>query len=392
MLDISNELKLIVKNNLSASDNNTLLLLYHPLIGSDAYVLYNLLYLLGTSNVKIKNHRYIKEITNFSILQIEQARIILEQFLLVRSYNTNDSYIYEIYPPMKANAFLANDIFGRLYLKRKNNSVLLQTKKYFSNDEEIPTDYINITSKIDNLIKDDWVEEDEQTFSNNQAKLISKSNLEMPISFNTKAFLKQVGEIRFPLVSRTLENIKLIEELATIHGLGIDAMNKNVGRSLKGQILDKELLKDKCRKSKNKIESIEENSYVVSPILFLQKIQNGPVFPSEKKLLEDLVLEYKMKPEVVNVLVEYALKDNSKVLNNAYVEKIAASWIRLNIDTSEKALEQIKGRNNNKTNKFAKYKTNNHDAIPKWTSVDAKTDDEEFDQKKYEELLKKLGG
>ncbi|MEG0823863.1 MAG: hypothetical protein RSG07_05100, partial [Erysipelotrichaceae bacterium] len=78
MIEISNELKLIVKNNLSASDNNTLLLLYHPLIGSDAYVLYNLLYLLATSNVKIKNHRYIKEITNFSMLQIEQARIILE--------------------------------------------------------------------------------------------------------------------------------------------------------------------------------------------------------------------------------------------------------------------------------------------------------------------------
>ncbi|MEG2685036.1 MAG: DnaD domain protein [Erysipelotrichaceae bacterium] len=392
MIEISNELKLIVKNNLSASDNNTLLLLYHPLIGSDAYVLYNLLYLLATSNVKIKNHRYIKEITNFSMLQIEQARIILEQFLLVRSYTSNDSYIYEIYPPMKANNFLANDIFGRLYQKQKGNSVLLQTKKYFSCDDEIPSDYINITSKIDNLIKDDWIQQDEEIFNNNQAKLKNKSNLEMPISFNTKAFLKQVGEIRFPIESRTPENIKLIEELGTIHGLGIDAMNKNVGRSLKGQILDKELLKDKFRRSKNKIESIEENDYAVSPILFLQKIQNGPIFAAEKKLLESLVLEYKMKPEVVNVLVEYALRENSQTLSNAYVEKIAASWLRLNIDTSEKALNQIKGRRYNKPNKFAKYKTDNHDAIPKWTSAETKAEDEEFDQNKYEQLLKKAGG
>ncbi|MEG0823862.1 MAG: hypothetical protein RSG07_05095, partial [Erysipelotrichaceae bacterium] len=111
---------------------------------------------------------------------------------LVRSYTSNDSYIYEIYPPMKANNFLANDIFGRLYQKQKGNSVLLQTKKYFSCDDEIPSDYINITSKIDNLIKDDWIQQDEEIFNNNQAKLKNKSNLEMPISFNTKAFLKQV--------------------------------------------------------------------------------------------------------------------------------------------------------------------------------------------------------
>ena len=48
-----------------------------------------------------------------------------------------------------------------------------------------------------------------------------------------------------------------------------------------------------------------------------------------------------MKPEVVNVLIEYVLETTNQRFTRNYVEKVAGVWVRLGIDTKEKALAQI---------------------------------------------------
>ena len=58
-------------------------------------------------------------------------------------------------------------------------------------------------------------------------------------------------------------------------------------------------------------------------------------------MIETLITDFKMKPEVVNVLIEYVLEKTNQRFSKSYVEKIASVWVRLNIDTSEKALSLI---------------------------------------------------
>lgn len=82
------------------------------------------------------------------------------------------------------------------------------------------------------------------------------------------------------------------------------------------------------------------------PIVFhrfaLQNLQHGvEVSRSDKYLIEALISDFKMKPEVVNVLIEYVLKMKNQQFPKAYVEKVASTWVRLEIDTSEKALAHI---------------------------------------------------
>jgi len=53
-------------------------------------------------------------------------------------------------------------------------------------------------------------------------------------------------------------------------------------------------------------------------------------------------MRMRLNPEVVNVLIEHALtSSNDKSLKKAYVETIAASWVRLNITTKDQALAHI---------------------------------------------------
>ena len=42
-------------------------------------------------------------------------------------------------------------------------------------------------------------------------------------------------------------------------------------------------------------------------------------------------------------MIEYVLDKNNQNLNKNYVEKVASSWVRLKIDTKDKALAHIRG-------------------------------------------------
>ena len=86
-----------------------------------------------------------------------------------------------------------------------------------------------------------------------------------------------------------------------------------------------------------------KNPYALPPVRFLQSKQHGiEVSRSDAYLIETLITDFKMKPEVVNVLIEYVLEKTNQRFSKSYVEKIASVWVRLNIDTSEKALAHIK--------------------------------------------------
>ena len=127
-----------------------------------------------------------------------------------------------------------------------------------------------------------------------------------------------------------------------------------------------------------------------SPIDFLKSKHDGaePV-KRDINLLEDLIIDYKLKPGVVNVLIDYVLRTNDNKLNRNYVETIAGQWSRKKIETVEEAMDfAIKSHKRNE-----KIKTNNKtstiDTVPVWfnKNIDAEeaTNEERLEM---DELLK----
>ena len=105
----------------------------------------------------------------------------------------------------------------------------------------------------------------------------------------------------------------------------------------------------------------------VSPYDFLKSKHNGaePV-KRDILLLENLLIDNKLKPGVVNVLIDYVLKTNDNKLNTKLVETIAGQWSRKKIETVEEAMEIAKKNHkmNNKNKKITKV--NNEKTVPVW--------------------------
>jgi len=80
----------------------------------------------------------------------------------------------------------------------------------------------------------------------------------------------------------------------------------------------------------------------MSPVKFLQNKQNGiPVVKSDQILIERLCKEFQFPIEVVNTLIEYTLQQTNQQFSRNYVEKVAASWVRLGVDSRKRALSII---------------------------------------------------
>lgn len=274
-------------------------------------------------------------------------------------------------------------------MKEMGKEVYEFHKQCFSKPYEDKSTYQEITIPFVNVIKEDWQDTQEDAFRKLKPKQDSLYQNDIPLSFNYDRFLNGLSQIVFPSTARSEKNLRIIGELATIHGIDEITMRKLVSKSmdLKTNDLDVERLKRKVRNTKPTV-SIKENKdpYQLPPVAFLQNLQHGvKVSRSDSYLIETLISEYKMKPEVVNVLIEYVLKTKNQQFPKAYVEKVASTWVRLGIDTSEKALAQIK----EETNKPMKTKNANKKELPSWyqNPDEIKVDVDDFNE---EELLKDL--
>ena len=128
-----------------------------------------------------------------------------------------------------------------------------------------------------------------------------------------------------------------------------------------------------------------------SPYDFLKSKHNGaePV-KRDILLLENLIIDYKLKPGVVNVLIDFVLKTNDNKLNRAMIETIAGQWSRKKIETVEEAMETAKKnykKPNVKTGKVAIDKN-----VPMWfNNNDIKAEEAtDAEVKAMEEMLKEF--
>lgn len=320
----------------------------------------------------------------------------MEQYLLVKTYYraVDDQYVYQVFMPKEGNTFLRHEVFGRLYLKQMGKQVYEFNKLCFAHDLEDKEEYQEITMPFENIIKDQWKDSEEENFQKLKPDEDDMQRMsDIPLSFNYDRFLTGYSKTLFPLTCRNQKNLRLIGELATIHGISEMDMRKYVSQSmnLKDNTLNAELLKRKVRNAKRSVmvDLDVKNPYALPPVRFLQSKQHGiEVSRSDAYLIETLITDFKMKPEVVNVLIEYVLEKTNQRFSKSYVEKIASVWVRLNIDTSEKALAHIK----EEEQKPIKTKKKE---LPEWFQQEdegSEKANKTVDDKELEEMMERLRG
>lgn len=356
----------------SLRSHDYLHLLYAPLIKSEACLLYELL--LSLDNCPITLEKLVMLYGGHKN-RFEAMRKTLEQFDLIKTYfdGIHQEWLFEVLPPLSANCFLLHDTFSRLFLNECGSKHFDWIKIHF-NEQEDKDGFIDVSEHMDVTKLSAWSDKKEEMYLN----LVPKEE-KKEYKFDFDTFLKGADRI-FPMRYRTKENLSKIADLATVHGINALDMRKYVQRSINPSthIFDFEKVKRQVYANRTKVEPIKD-PYQLSPVQFLVYKQKGaPVVESDKRLIEKLVHDYHFSNEVLNILIEYCLKQTNQQFSRAYVEKVAASWIRLDIDSKEKALamfEQDKQKNKEK-------------ALPDWY---ANTDQNKPDDELLQEALSLQG-
>ena len=97
------------------------------------------------------------------------------------------------------------------------------------------------------------------------------------------------------------------------------------------------------------------------------------------KILESLLIDLKLNPGVVNVLIDYTLKTNNNKLVKNYIETIAGQWKRSGVETAEEAMNLAEKEHKKKYKKDDKPKSK---VMPSWFNekIESESSDSESDE------------
>ncbi|WP_307341249.1 replication initiation and membrane attachment family protein [Metabacillus malikii] len=422
----------IVKSSsiLQDLDRKILTLLYQPLIGSKGFSLYMTLWgeleqnrLWGVDST----HHSLMTTMQSNLREIYQERLKLEGLGLLKSYmkETDEikSYLYELQAPLRPDEFFQDGVLNIYLYNRVGKTKYLQLKEFFS-DEKIDKDMKDITRSFNDIFD-----------SNQSANMIAKINKEtlndLTLSterefmqtekrasieiaddvFNFDLFFSGLSESIIPTRAITASVKEVIKKLSYLYG--IDAVEmKNVLMNSINQYdeIDIEQLRKSARdwyqfkygdelpalldkvqplplrtvdetKTRTQEEEMIYQLETISPRQFLTDVSGG-LNPSvgDLQIIEEVMLQQKLQPGVVNVLIYYVMLKTDMKLTKAYVQKIASHWVRKQITTVRAAMELAKNEHRQyqqwaeeKTNKKQtnyKKKPIRKEMLPAWLSED----------------------
>lgn len=406
------------KSVITEIDKKIIIDLYQPIIGHNAVSLYYTLLndLENNNESEVFTHHHLLSLMQLSLPEIKQAREKLEAVGLLKTYvkkeNINN-YIYVLYSPLPANEFLNHPILNIVLYNNIGKSEYTKIVENYKIPKLNIKDYTDITSSFDDV----YASATSNSFMINN-DLVSKNvnNLSFSNKIDIEYLLTSLNGLAREKTF-TKDIIDLLTNLSFIYNLDIQTISDLIKNNIKTNgLIDKDSLRKECRnyyqfEHNNNLPTLvlkHQPDYLktptgdtskkammvytfenANPYQFLKsKYKDGKVIDRDLRLLESLLLDIKLTPGVVNVLVDYILKVNNQKLNKNYIETIASQWKRLGIETVEEAMKACKKEHHNllKTAKSAKLKEKE---VPEWFNKNIeKQEVTEEEQQKLQELLK----
>lgn len=345
MLKQEDKLLLEMNKEISADIYSTLQLFYYPLMGVNACLFYTTILSFISKKIPVTNHVLLAKTCGMSMEAMKKARSVCEEFLLMRTFyhKENATYLYVMDVPLTPNRFLAHEVFGRLFLNKMGEEVVTTYKKQIAIKKGSRAGYQELSSTMNDLLKNNWDSSQEKAFQDVKEEMSQMNYDYLHIIFDEKIFLSGLSELIFPKKERTKKNMRQIAEIATIYGINETMMKSLISKGIRlpENKFDVKKLKDACFKTKAKYVSDNKDPYKLPPRRYLEYKQNGvSLNKADLLLIEKMICEYRLQPEVINILIETCLLKYDQKIVGTTLERMAASWMRLNVDTLEKAKAQ----------------------------------------------------
>ena len=353
------------KSIITEKDQRIVSMLYQPIIGHVATSLYfTLLSDLSVDGLisDEKTHHYIVSRMQLKLDDIVEAREKLEAIGLIKTYIKKDNinqYVYLLYSPLEANDFFNHPILNIVLYNNLGKKEYERVVNYFKIPNVSLRGYDDITCSFDEVfssVRGTVTEKNNNFYKRETNNIVIKSDIDFSLLSNNSNDKYLTNEIK-----------ELINYLSYIYVISTSEMQNIIKISLNEKgFIDKNLLRKNCRdyykfdnqgnlptliynKQPEFLKKPEGDNSKKAKMIYtfenitpyqLLKAKYKGAEPTERdmKLVENLMIEQKLNPGVVNVLISYVLKTNNEQLKKNYVETIAGQWKRSNIETVEEAM------------------------------------------------------
>ncbi len=359
------------KTILTEFDRRILINLYQPIIGANSISLYLSLWAFLDKNELFSlelNHHQLMTMTQFSLDDIIASREKLEGIGLIKTYYKKDNinnYVYELYSPLTPYEFFNNPILSTTLLSNIGKQWYDNLISIYKIPSYNISEYENISLSF-NEVYSKSVSDSEKIIDD----MIGTNRLKIKLdnTSNINEILSLIPEDILPVRKITKEVKDNILKFKYIYNFTNEQMQEVIINSIdETKKINMGLLKNNCENFykfenggklptliyKNQPEYLRKNITDtslkskliyqfenISPYEYLTN-KNGGIKPlsSDLKIVSYLLVDLKMMPGVVNVLLDYVLKINNNKLNKNFIESIASQWIKNNIKTVEDAMK-----------------------------------------------------
>ncbi len=418
----------INKSVITDKDKKILTMLYQPIIGFVAVSLYlTLLDDLDKQEIMSEEfiHHHLMATMQLKLEDILIAREKLEAIGLMKTYvkrDTINQYVYLLYSPISANEFFNHPILNVVLYNNLGKTEYEKVLSYFKVPRINLKEFEDITCSFDDVfqtVRGNVIEVEDDIVKNSNNSLDFNKGIDFNLIISSipksqisdKCFNDETKELIYYL--------SYIYELDTLDMLGLirDSLNE------KG-LIDKMALRKACRnhyqfENQGNLPTLIYNKqpdFLKKPVgdnskwakmvytfenitpyqLLKAKYKGAEPTDRDKQLVESLLMDQKLAPGVVNVLISYVLKTQQEQLKKSYVETIAGQWKRLNIETVEDAMrytekEYKKNVLHKKKETTEKKDVKVEENLPAWFNKEqdvVETSQEEVDE--LDKILKEL--
>lgn len=361
--------------DMSPTDQKVVALLYAPLLGHQAFTLYQTLYHLKTPLDTLYEGDFLYGILNMKPQDFQKARETLESFELLSTLVNQDMYVLQLKRPLTAKGFLTDVLFGtyleheigKMYVSRVTElfSVHMQDVTTFKNISKTFSDMYTFTSNtlltIDTpLIDNGGVKSKRMLPKVDVLGLIEK----LPARFQKPNLLKEQ-------VKDLIEQVSFIYQFSesdmieVILRLDPNQIDNKPQLLLQAQLYYQSLQKTIDITKTNQTDSDKING--ISPYYIIQKYSKETSYASALSTTVELISRNHVEVGIINTLLVFVLKRKEGVLPHLnYLEKILHSWLSKGIKTALDAQNFIQSIESNALSSQKKTRTKSKSVEPDW--------------------------
>ncbi len=420
----------INKTVITDKDKKIVSMLYQPIIGFAAVSLYNT-FLDDLDKHEVMSgdltHHHLMSIMQLKLEDILIAREKLEAVGLMKTYLKKDNinqYVYLMFSPISASDFFNHPILNVVLYNNLGKKEYENVLNYFKIPRISLKDFEDITSSFDDVFSSV-----RGTIMNVNDDITRKdsNNIEIHRGVDFNLILAGIPESQIHANCFNKETRDLINSLSYIYNLDAMDMQGLIRNSINEKgFIDKAMLRKSCRdfyqfdnygnlptliynqqpeylrKPEGDTSKWAKMVYMfenITPYQLLKaKYKGAEPTDRDKRLIENLLIDQKLVPGVVNVLISYVLKVNNEKLTKSFVETLAGQWKRLNIETVEDAMrytekehKKLNGYLRDKKREKARSALKQEEKLPAWFHKEQEIHETSSEEKEeMDAILKEL--